>query len=68
MPGRRRRQQGHQAAGFDVIECPDFWEQPETIAFETEKVRPLEMHRVGERGYDDEEDFEDSDDRGVRGE
>ena len=43
-------------AGFDVIECSDFWEQPETIAFESEKVRPLEMHRVGEY---DEEDFDD---------
>ena len=24
--------------GFDVIECPDFWEQPETIAFDPNKV------------------------------
>ena len=36
--------------GFDVIECPDFWEQPETIVFDPKKVEveatyPVSLHQ-----------------------
>ena len=43
-------------AGFDVVECPDFWEQPETVTFDAKKVKPLEMYPVDERsgGFSDE--------------
>ena len=30
--------------GFDVIECPDFWEQPETIVFDPDLVMVSRIH------------------------
>ena len=39
--------------GFDVIECPDFWEQPETITFDPDRVKIQAVYGV----VDDQEEF-----------
>ena len=43
--------------GFDVIECPDFWEQPETITFDPDKIDVSAVYPV--TGASSAENFED---------
>ena len=43
--------------GFDVIECPDFWEQPETIAFDPDRIEIKTVYSI----VDDAEEFYDDD-------
>ena len=43
--------------GFDVIECPDFWEQPETITFDPDKIDVSAVYPVTDASVT--EDFED---------
>ena len=45
-------------AGFDVVECPDFWEQPETIVFDENQVQ---IRAVYPTMYDDPYDDPDYD-------
>ena len=66
MSGRRGRQQGHPRR-VRRHRVPRFLGAARDHCLRDREGRPLEMHRVGERGYDDEEDFEDSGDRGYGG-
>ena len=48
-------------AGFDVIECPDFWEQSETIVLDPSKIEVEKIHLTSEahaipRDYEWEEE------------
>ena len=44
--------------GFDVIECPDFWEQPETITFDPKKIEINAVYPVIEPSTENGEDFD----------
>ena len=34
--------------GFDVVECPEFWEQPETIVMDPDIIKIREVYGISD--------------------